>query len=217
MGPAYYLFGAPGSAACRAAAKADGTAPVLGEHCLLNGPDSDLNDLYAGLPAGATRADAELVTVPQGTVVLQAALSPLKSDQIARRAEFYVLKDHVALMGNDITNPRASTDQSGQPDLTFGFDSLGQSRFETLTRQVARRGAEDSRGGGNVFNQHFAVALDGRLLTVPQISFHDYPDGVIGGGGADVTGGFTAHSARNLATELSYGALPLALRVVGSS
>ena len=80
-GPAYYLFGAPGSPACAAVAKANGTLPVRGQHCLLNGPESSLSDLYAGLPVGVTKADGELVTVPQGTVVLQAA-NPSASDQI---------------------------------------------------------------------------------------------------------------------------------------
>jgi preprotein translocase subunit SecD len=42
-----------------------------------------------------------------------------------------------------------------------------------------------------------------------------YPDGIIGGGGADVTSGFTPQSARDVATELRLGALPLVLRVVG--
>ena len=50
-GAEYYLFGAPGSPACAAAARADGAAaPVRGQHCLLSGPASSLTDLYAGLP-----------------------------------------------------------------------------------------------------------------------------------------------------------------------
>jgi len=53
--------------------------------------------------------------------------------------------------------------------------------------------------------------------SMPQIEWHQYSDGSIAANGADVTGGFTAQSARDLATELRYGALPLALRVVGSS
>jgi preprotein translocase subunit SecD len=67
--------------------------------------------------------------------------------------------------------------------------------------------------GGVQLNQHFAVALDNQLLTVPQIDFRTYPDGIIGGG-ADVSGGFTHRSGRDLATELRDGVLPLALRVV---
>jgi preprotein translocase subunit SecD len=82
-----------------------------------------------------------------------------------------------------------------------------------VTGQIAHRGANVSLGGSSL-DQHFAVALDNRLVTVPQINFRQYPDGIIGGGGADVTGGFTPQTARDLATELRYGALPLSVRVV---
>jgi SecD/SecF fusion protein len=214
-GSAYYVFGAPGSAACTAAARLDGTTPVRGQHCLLNGPDPNLEDLYSGLPTGVTKSQGELVTVPQGTVVLQAA-NLTASDQIppnSPAAQFFVLKDHVALTGNDITNPRPSADQSGQPDVTFGFSGTGQNSFEKVTREITHRGAHVSLGG-SMLNQHFAVALDNQIVTVPQIDFRQYPDGIIGGGGADVTGGFTHQSARDLATELRYGALPLNVRVV---
>jgi SecD/SecF fusion protein len=188
---------------------------VQGQHCLINGPDTSLTDLYSGLPAGVSRSQGELVTVPQGTVVLQAA-NVSASQKIASNspnAQFYVLRDDVALTGNDITNPQASTDQSGAPDVTFGFNGKGQSAFQRVTGTIAHRGANVSLGGASL-NQHFAVALDNQLVTVPQINFHQYPDGIICGGGADITGGFTSQSASDLATELRYGALPLNVRVV---
>ncbi|HEY1568771.1 MAG TPA: protein translocase subunit SecD, partial [Solirubrobacteraceae bacterium] len=213
LGPAYYLFGAPGSPACAAAAKANNTTPVAGQHCLLNGPDTSTQDLYDNLPAGVTKADGELVTVPQGTVVLQAA-NASASDQVqpnSPNAEFFVLKDNVALTGNDITNPQPSTDQNGQPDVSFGFNGAGQSRFSKVTGQIAHRGANVSLGGSSL-NQHFAVALDNQLITVPQIDFRQYPDGIVGGGGANITGGFTSTTASDLATQLRLGALPIKLK-----
>ncbi|MGZ4167628.1 MAG: protein translocase subunit SecD [Solirubrobacteraceae bacterium] len=217
-GPAYYLFGAPGSSACAAAAKANGTTPVQGQHCLLAGPDSSLPDLYASLPAGVTKADTELVTVPQGTVVLQAA-NPTASNQIkpgSPNAQYFVLKDNVALSGTDITNPQPSTDQTGAPDVTFGFNGKGQSAFSRVTGEIAHRGANVSLGG-NTFDQHFAVALDNQLVTVPSINFKQYPDGILGGGGADITGGFTSQTASDLATQLRLGALPINLKRISES
>ncbi len=215
-GAEYYLFGAPGSPACAAAARADGAAaPVQGQHCLLSGPASSLTNLYAGLPYGVTKSQGDLVTVPRGTVVLQAA-NPSASDQItpiSPAAQFFVLKDNVALTGNDITNPRPGIDESGSPDVTFGFNGAGRADFQKVTARIAHRGATVSLAG-NTLNQHFAVAVDSQLLTVPQIDFRQYPDGIIGGGGADITGGLTPQSARDLATELRYGALPLSVRVV---
>jgi SecD/SecF fusion protein len=212
-GPAYYLFGAPGSAACAAAAKAAGTTPVQGQHCLLNGPDPTTTSLYQGLPPRVTKAEGQLLTVPQGTVVLQAA-NPSATDQVkasSPNAQFYVLKDDVALTGDDITNPQASTDQTGAPDVTFSFTGAGQTNFSRVTATIAHRGSNVSIGGAQL-KQHFAVALDGQLITVPQIDFHQYPDGITGGGGADITGGFTSQTASDLANQLRLGALPITLK-----
>ena len=53
-GSQYYMFGAPGSAACATAAKAQGKTPTPGVHCLLSGPDDNQQDLLSGLPAGVS-------------------------------------------------------------------------------------------------------------------------------------------------------------------
>src|SRR5205085_9054474 len=71
-------------------------------------------------------------------------------------------------------------------------------------------------GLGQQLNQHFAVALDNKLIEVPQIDFKQYPDG-IQGGGADITGGFTIQSAQDLATQLRLGALPINLKLISES
>ncbi len=116
-GPQYFLFGAPGSAACTAAAKADGTTVVAGDHCLLSGPDTSITDLKSGLPSGVAYADGQLLTVPQGTVVLQAA-NLTASDHVAfdsPDAEFFVLKDRVSILGRDITNPHTGDRLGREP------------------------------------------------------------------------------------------------------
>ncbi|HLH66127.1 MAG TPA: protein translocase subunit SecD [Solirubrobacteraceae bacterium] len=217
-GPLYYMFGAPGSAACAAAAKADGTPLVAGQHCLLSGPDPTISELDQGLPPGVTPSEGQVLKVPQGIVVLQAA-NPSSSVTIkptSPQAQFFVLRDDVALTGKEITNPIASTDASGAPDVQFGFTPAGQAAFQRVTAQIAHRGADVSIGG-QTLNQHFAVALDNQLITVPQIDFHQYPDGIIGGGGADITGGFTSQSASDLANELRLGALPIQLKLISES
>lgn len=65
---------------------------------------------------------------------------------------------------------------------------------------------------GNLLNQNFAAALDNQLISVPSIDYKTYPDGIPGGQGADLTGGFTIQSARTLATLLRYG--PLSVNLV---
>jgi|GEM_PF-7327 len=217
-GPLYFMFGAPGSAACQIAARAQGVTPAVGTHCLLSGPDDNMQDLVAGLPTGVSASQGQLMTVPQGTVVLQAIppnfTHPLSWDDPT--AQFFVLRDNVSLFGNDITNPQQSTDPSGAPDVEFGFTSHGKSAFQNVTAQIAHRGDLVS-GLGQQYNQHFAVALDTQLITVPQIDYKQYPDGIPGDTGADITGGFTIQSAQDLATQLRLGALPINLKLISES
>jgi SecD/SecF fusion protein len=217
-GPEYFMFGAPGSAACAAAAKADGQPVTVGTRCLLSGPNDTKQDLLQGLPPGVSASDGEILVVPRGITILQAVpknfTHPLSFSDPA--AQFYVLKDHVALFGNDITNPQQSTDQTGNPDVSFGFTGHGKNAFQKVTGDIAHRGQLNSPLG-NPQNQHFAVALDTQLVTVPQIDFKQFPDGIPADQGADITGGFTIGSAQDLATQLRLGALPIKLKLISES
>jgi SecD/SecF fusion protein len=217
-GPLYFMFGKPGSAACAATAKAANEPVTVGQRCLLSGPNDTKQDLLQGLPTGVTESDGEILVVPRGITVLQAVPSsfthPLSfSDP---NAQFFVLKDHVALFGNDITNPQQSTDQGGNPDVSFGFTSHGKNAFQTVTGEIAKRGQLNSPLGQQQ-NQHFAVALDTQLITVPQIDFKQFPEGIPADQGADITGGFTIGSAQDLATQLRLGALPIKLKLISES
>jgi SecD/SecF fusion protein len=216
LGPQYYLFGAPGSAACATAARVQGETAVPTVHCLLAGPDDTRADLLSGLPAGVSASQGQQLAVPPGTVVLQAAdPSPgRQTNPNDPNAQFYVLKDHVSLFGSEITNPRQGTDQGGNPDVTFDFTSKGRTAFQELTSTIAHRG-ELASTLGQQLNQHFAVALDTKLLTVPSIDFKAYPDGVKTAT-SDITAGLTIQSARDLATQLRLGTLPVELRLISA-
>jgi SecD/SecF fusion protein len=222
-GREYYLFGAPGSVACATAAKDQHTSPTPGAHCMLlsapvdettDSPQLIAQDIASALLPGIKAPQGQQLAVPQGTVVLQAAPAhPGQQTTVSSpSAQFFVLKDHVALLGKDITNPRQSTDQSGEPDVEFGLSSSEAHRFQRATGQIARRGSVVS-GLGQTLSQHFAVALDGKLLTVPSIDFKTYPDGIPDAGVLDITGGFTVQSARDLATVLRFGPLSVSLLV----
>jgi SecD/SecF fusion protein len=159
---------------------------------LLSGPTDTLQDLHAGLPAGASASQGQLLTIKRGTVVLQAANTSAKQQiQLSSpKAQFYVLKDHVALSGKDITNPQPSTEQGGKSAVLFRFTSHGKSAFQKITSDIAHRGQLNSAPGPPQ-NQHFAVALDNQLITVPQIDFKQYPDRIDGTNGADIVGNLT--------------------------
>jgi SecD/SecF fusion protein len=216
IGPQYWMFGAPGSAACAAAARAQGVAPVAGQHCLLSGPDDNLTDLRSGLPSGVSASEVQILSVPGGWVVLQAIPANFSHPTPigAPNAQFFVLKDNIALRGSDITNPQQTKDpNTGAPDVTFGFSSKGKKAFQNVTAQIARRGSLVSRLGQSL-NQHFAVTLDNQLITVPFIDYKQYPDGINGDNGGDISGSFTTTSAQDLANELRLGAAPLNLKLI---
>jgi SecD/SecF fusion protein len=217
--PQYWMFGAPGSAACAAAARDQGTVPVVSQHCLL-ATDTNLDDLKAGLPQGVNASQGQIITVPRGWVVLEAISTSGYTKQLpisSPNAQFYVLKDNISLRGNEITNPQQSNDpNTGQPNVTFGFSSKGKKAFQNVTAEIARRGSLVS-GLGQSLNQHFAVALDNQLITVPFIDYKQYPDGINGDNGADISGSFTVSTAQDLANELRLGALPINLKLISES
>jgi len=218
LGNEYFLFGAPGSKACTTAAKDRGTVPVQGEWCYLAGlsGDSSIQQLKSEtLPKGVTFSQGKVLTVPQGWVVLQAS-NPTPSDTIkatSPQAQYFVLRDHPALSGKQISDPSEAS-QNGEPIVQFGFTNGGAQAFQNVTRAIAQRGEQVSIGDRMLF-QHFAVSVDGQLLTVPQINFEQYPDGVIATSGrplrGSVQGSFTTTSARQLARQLRLGQLPVKL------
>jgi SecD/SecF fusion protein len=214
-GPELFAFGAPGSSACVRAAHYYRVPLLAGQRCYLAGPTDALGLLMTERRLGVRSLAAQ--GVPQGWTVLQAESPSGYGDQLAwsdPRAQFFVLRDAPALSSADITAPQQARDQSGAPDVEFGFTAAGARRFQALTARVSHRGNLVS-GFGRELNQHFAVALDDQLLTVPQIDFKAYPDGIPGNTGAVIFGPFTTQSARGLAAILRYGPLPVRLMLEG--
>jgi len=213
---AFYLFGAPGSSACEVAARARGAGPRPGGgHCLLAGPDNSVANLRVDLGAAfggqVTLAQGRLITL-RGTVVLQ-AVDPNPGTPVpvySPRAQFYVLRGVRALGPGALTRARASTDSTGSPDVEFDFTSAGGRAFTSVTDRIAKRGFRVS-SAGETLDQHFAIVLDGELLSVPSIAYNIYPDGVSEAHGADIAAAFTRVSARELATLLRFGPLPVRL------
>jgi len=57
--------------------------------------------------------------------------------------------------------------------------------------------------------QHFAIVLDGVIRSFPSIDYEQYPNGISGSGGAQITGLGSFSEAKNLALVLQTGALPV--------
>ena len=172
-----------------------------------------------------TGAKLKAVRVNPGTVIVQAHPVETESGKVTNPSpnSYYVLNDKPVLKGSDITNPQQGFDEgaggSGQPNVTFGFTGKGKSIFERITREIAHRGQEAQLPGvtKNAALQHFAVELDGQLITVPSIDYTQYPEGIDASTGSQISGGFTIGTAQNVANELQSGALPLRLKQISRS
>jgi len=180
-------------------------------------------NLYADKYTPPAGAKVKAVRVNPGTVLVQA--HPVEDEKTSKVSNpspnsWYVLNDEPVLTGSDITNPAQSSDEStGQPNVTFGFTSHGKGVFERVTKEIAHRGQEAQLPGVSkeAALQHFAIVLDGQLITVPSIDYTKYPEGIDASTGSEISGGFTITSAQNLANELQSGALPIKLALISRS
>jgi SecD/SecF fusion protein len=189
---------------------------------VIRGPEETEHNLYSDLPKLPAGAKLKAVRVNPGTVLVQAHPLESAAGKITNPSpnSWYVLDDNPVLSGSDITNPTQSNDEStGQPDVTFGFTSHGKGIFERVTKEIAHRGQEDQLPGisKEAALQHFAVVLDGQLITTPSIDYTKYPEGIDASTGSEISGGFTITSAQNLANELQSGALPIKLVLISRS
>ena len=204
-------------------ASRDGSAYYLFDrtHRHLAGPERSRADLLSAIERRVLPAGSEVLEVPQGYVVLQAAARTAAADVAPDnpRARFYVLRDRVALSGKDIKDPQQGFNELNQPDVEFRFTDDGKRAFHEVTRTISQRGTELRLPGTDprAVLQHFAVALDGRLISVASIDPQQLPDGIDGENGAIIEGGFTITSAQDLANLIQLGALPIGLKLISQS
>ncbi|MBQ4608361.1 MAG: protein translocase subunit SecD [Clostridia bacterium] len=95
------------------------------------------------------------------------------------------------LEGAMIKNAQASQDENGQPCVAFELNDEGAKLFAEAT--AANLG------------KTISITLDGEVISAPTVN------SVIAGGQGQITGQFTADDAKNLATLILSGALPLNL------
>jgi SecD/SecF fusion protein len=193
---------------------------------VLRGPEDNEQNLFAdGYKAPAT-AKTKVVRVNPGTVVVRAQPTENPSTgavTLENPESWYVLNDEPVLTGSDIKNPQQSfengTGGNGSPVVTFNFTSGGGKIFENITKKIAQRGQDAQLPGVSkeAAKQHFAIVLDGQLITVPSIDYTQFPNGIDATNGSEISGGFTITSAQNLADELQSGALPIKLELISQS
>ncbi len=191
---------------------------------VLRGPEETEHNLYSEkLPKGTGAVKA--VRVNPGTVLVQARPVENEKGKVTQKSpnSYYVIKDNPVLTGADVTNPTQSFDEgaggTGAPNVTFGFTGRGKTVFERVTKEIAHRGQEAQLPGvgREAALQHFAVVLDGQVITTPSIDYTKYPEGIDASTGSQISGGFTITSAQELAQELQSGALPIKLQLISNS
>lgn len=108
----------------------------------------------------------------------------------------------VELDGSSITDATyGMNSQNGKWEVNLKFDSDGTSTFAAISQRLYGQTAP--------LNQ-FAFVLDGKIISAPSMN------GVITDGNPSISGSFTQASAKTLADQLKYGALPLSFTVVSS-
>ncbi len=182
-------------------------------HDLVAGPDYEKADLLRD-SGGRVPAGMELVTVPKGLVVYSdlQELDPTKPDGPSRTV-YVLMQDKPALTGRDITSSAQSFDTGStggnqEPIVTMQFTDAGAQAFQDVTRDLAQRGALRQQ------LQSFAIVLDGRIISNPTVDYRQYPNGISGNNGAQISGNFSIDSARTLADQLNSGAIPIRLDVI---
>jgi SecD/SecF fusion protein len=192
---------------------------------VLRGPEETEQNLYADGYKAPAGSKPKAVRVNPGTVLVQARPVESGAGKITEQSpnSWYVLNDNPVLNGEDIKNPQQGYDEgaggTGAPNVNFGFNSHGKAVFERVTKEIAHRGQEAQLPGvtKEEAQQHFAIVLDGQLITVPSIDYTQYPEGIDASQGSEISGGFTLTSAQELASELQSGALPIKLELISNS
>lgn len=133
--------------------------------------------------------------IAQGIAPPGSEIVPFANPREGGAAGAIAVKRLGGIKGDSLTDAKQSFEQrSNAPVVSIQFDQQGGAKFAKLTSE-------------NV-NRPFAIILDGKVLSAPNINEP------ILGGSAQISGSFTVETANQLAISLRSGALPVDLKVV---
>jgi preprotein translocase subunit SecD len=156
-------------------------------------------------PVVAIKADELAASLRQLGVAVPAGAS--ESEQLelllaAVNSKIVALYEPAQLTGKDLTGAGRQQQQTGSGwDVTLSFNSEGGKQFAALTQSIA--------GTGRLLG----IVLDGRSISEATVGPEFKPAGITGGG-ASITGSFTAEEARDLEVQLRGGSLPLPVKLI---
>src|SRR5712691_1889725 len=174
-------------------------------------------------PAKAKKPVYAALGVPNGTIVASCGkgtvVCPGVNQPNPTKTSWYLFK-HTKLTapspipevtGADLklSGTRADIDPTQGPVVLMQFTGKGAKIFQKITAAEAQRGHFRSSIVGQKVEQHFAIVLDREIKSFPSIDFNQYPNGISGSNGAQITGLGSFGEAKNLALVLQTGALPV--------
>jgi preprotein translocase subunit SecD len=140
------------------------------------------------------------------------AIDAIDKQVVACQSGAKMFLDVAKVVGTDIDSATPQLDQQqGQWVVSLDFTSEGQQKWTALTREAFQPAADDpcltaaqtlSTGATHCL---VAVVLDKEVISAPEIQ------GVLTGQ-SQITGQFDAKSAKELADQITYGALPVTFR-----
>jgi SecD/SecF fusion protein len=169
--------------------------------------------------------------VPNGTVVAQCGIGEVVCPGVAQANpttnSWYLFKydpeneDNPIpeMTGRDLklSGTRADVDPNQGPIVLMQFTNHGADVFHKITRREAQYGRTQTSAAGQKVEGHFAIVLDREIKSWPSIDFEQYPDGIEGSNGAQITGLGGFGEAKDLALVLQTGALPYNFQTLEST
>jgi preprotein translocase subunit SecD len=113
---------------------------------------------------------------------------------------FWAITAKPSLNAQDVQSAKQDLDPvSGQPVVAIELNGDGRARFQALTRAVARRAKATGR------QQHFAIVVDGKVVSRPFVDPRTSPNGIDATNGIQISGGLTIAEAKRLADRIDGG------------
>jgi preprotein translocase subunit SecD len=143
------------------------------------------------------------------------AIDPINQQVVACQTGAKMLLDVAKVVGTDIDTASPQLDQSGQWVVSLDFNGPGQSKWTNLTREAFQPAADSpcltaaSSLSSGATHCLVAVVLDKTVISAPEIQ------GVLSGQ-SQITGSFSSDSAKQLADQIKYGALPVTFTQVSA-
>ncbi|QTX06358.1 protein translocase subunit SecD [Agromyces archimandritae] len=171
-------------------------------------PPTDGSDLNWVTPALQDEFDTfQCSTLDDAETNVAPADEPLVTCDQSRTVKY--LLGPVEVSGEHITDATSGMAQTqtgattGEWVVNLVFDGTGTKEFAKVSARLFALKAESPR-------DQFAFVLDGGVLSAPQMN------GVISNGKPQISGSFTQESAKALADQLKFGALPISFTVQSS-